>query len=73
MACVCHHTEHVLQYVRVVGLIEGLGCLRLPTHVLKQLEKYVETGVRYISHCVYKCPDDGVQDQFELCRRYIEE
>ena len=69
MRCVRYDTEHVLQYVCVVCLVEGLCHFRVAGDVLQQLKQDVQSRVGHVTHCVLERPDDRIKDQLELGRR----
>ncbi len=73
MRRVRHDTEHVLEDVCVVSLVEGLGGFDFDGDVLQQLEQNIQSRVGDVAHRVLERPDDGVQDQLELGRRDAQE
>lgn len=65
--------EDVLQDVRQVGLVEAGRGLLVLLDVDQQPVQNLETGVSDITHRVLERPDDAVEHQLELGRRYAEE
>ena len=69
-----HDTEHVLQDVRVVGLVERLrGLGSRGRDVLQQLEQDIQSRIGDVAHRVLEGPDDGIEDELKLHGRDREE
>ena len=61
-----HDGKNVLQDFRVISFVEVVGGRLVLGHVLQELEKDLEAGVRNVSHGVLEGPDDGIEYQLEL-------
>ena len=65
-------TQHMLQDVQEVGLVEALSDV-FTVQVMQQCENCQQARLCHIAHGVLEGPHDGVHDQLELVWRDLEQ